>query len=72
MQVSAKEQFQIQKVREESLKDSASQTYYEESHKDYHQIDALNQLKANVSKITDLQYRLNYMMSEIQSLVKKR
>jgi hypothetical protein len=45
--------------------------YYEELHKDYHQVDALSQLKANVNKLSDLQFKLNFMMNEISTLIRK-
>ncbi|MCB9026059.1 MAG: hypothetical protein H6625_07070 [Bdellovibrionaceae bacterium] len=72
MQISLREAI-VQNARDEGLeKLQKSNPYNEEPYKDFHQLDALTQLKANVEKITDLQFRLNYMMGEVQSLVKKR
>ena len=71
MQVSVQE-IKIQSVREDSFEDTLTTSYQQEPVKDYHQVDALSQLKANVTKITELQFRLNYMMSELQTLVSKK
>lgn len=72
MQLSLKE-IKLESVREICLQNThKSDPYFKEPLNDYHQIDALSQLKANVEKINDLHFRLNYLMSEIQSLVKKR
>ena len=37
----------------------------------FYEVDVLTQLRANVQQIEDLQFRLNFLMSEIRTLIKK-
>ncbi len=39
--------------------------------KNYHELDPLSQLKANISQLEDLHFRLNFMVREIKSLIRK-
>lgn len=42
------------------------------SKKDYYQIDSLTQLRANIAKVTELQFKMQFMLGEITSLVAKK
>jgi hypothetical protein len=42
-----------------------------EVHKDFHQMDSLGQLKANVQKLTELQFKLNFLIGEVCQLTSK-
>ena len=39
--------------------------------KNYHEVDALSQLKANISQLEDLQFRLSFMMKEVKPLIRR-
>jgi len=62
------------RLKEKVVKPAVAPTY------EYHEIptqsvdrlDVLEQLKANVAQIEDLHGRLQFVMSEVQSLIKRR
>ena len=39
--------------------------------KNYHELDPLSQLKANVNQLEALHFRLNFMVREVRSLIRK-
>ncbi len=67
----------LQIVKEEIQKDGiqSPRTEYTESRIDkadeYRELDVLSQLKANVAQIEFLQFKLGFLVSEINSCIKK-
>ncbi len=70
-------EMQIQERVENERGATEPQVYVEPSQsleltRDYHQVDSLAQLKANVAKLAELHFKLHFMVGEIAHLTSKK